>query len=66
MANHSNILAWKINGWRSLEGCTVHGVAKGRTRLSYFTSLLTTKLFLMAETELAMFWHKEKDQYLIY
>ena len=34
MAIHSSILAWKIP-W--MEKATVHGVAKGRTRLSDFT-----------------------------
>ena len=38
MATHSNTLAWKIP-WTE-KPCELHGVAKSRTRLSDFTSLL--------------------------
>ena len=31
------LLLGKSHGWRSLVGCTVHGVAQSRTRLSDFT-----------------------------
>ena len=37
MAIHSSILPGKSHGQRSLDGYTVHGVAKSRTRLSDFT-----------------------------
>ena len=37
MAAHSNTIAGKSRGRRSLVGYTVHGVAKSRTRLSNFT-----------------------------
>ena len=42
MATHSSIVAWKIP-WTEEPGrlqSTVHGIAKSRTRLSDFTSLL--------------------------
>ena len=40
MATHSSTLAWRIP-WREEPGkATVHGVAKGRTQPSDFTSLL--------------------------
>ena len=29
-ATYSSILAWRIPGQRSLEGCTVHGVAQSQ------------------------------------
>ena len=37
MAPHSSTLAWKIPWTEDREGCTVHGVTEGRTRLSDFT-----------------------------
>ena len=40
MATHSSTFTWRIP-WR--EEPTVHGVAKSRTRLSNFTSLIVLK-----------------------
>ena len=46
MAAGSSILAWKIP-WTAEPGkATVHGVAKSRTRLNDFTSLLFFKIFI--------------------
>ena len=49
MASLSGTLAWKIQGQKSLVGCS-HGVAKSRTRLSDFTF---TFLFHALEKEMA-------------
>ena len=38
MATHSSTLAWKIP-WTEKLGRLVHGIAKSRTQLSYFTEL---------------------------
>ena len=40
MATHSSILAWRVPWTEEPEWATVHRVAKSRTRLSDFTSLL--------------------------
>ena len=43
MATHFSILAWEIPWTEELGGCTVHGIAKSRTRLSAHTLTHTRK-----------------------
>ena len=43
MAAHSSTLAWKIPRMEEPGKLPVHGVAKSRTRLSNFTSLIVAK-----------------------
>ena len=53
MAIHSSILPGKSHGQRSLDGYTVHGVAKSRTRLSDFTATVITSTVMAAKLTLS-------------
>ena len=54
MAAYSSILAWRIAMDRGAWQATVHGVAKSRTQLSNFTSLLHRDLEVRAESAVTL------------
>ena len=47
MATYSSIFAWRIPMDRRVWWATVHGIAKGRTKLSDNTTFLSASLFLI-------------------